>query len=559
MIRRTRFNGITGDKDMDINCSMSLQKIMPVIKKRAKTAARLFFFNTAAIRIYIFALVILYMAVIPGDIPAQEPRNISMDFQQAALKDVLKVFSQQAGLNFVATENIENKQITLYLDNVTVRDALDSIMSANNLTYEQAAGSAIFIVKESGKPKIELMTKVYALDFARIAESGEGVVSAEGAFQETGGTSSGFTDIQPVIENLLSKGPDGSRLGSVVVDKRTNSLIITEVPDNFAIIEDTIKKLDSITPQALIEAEIVEIQTSALKSLGLEWGTNDGTFVRFTGPTKITHFPFIRQSNPFSKSLLGDPGTTETVTTDTSTTTSSIIQDPTLGVLSLQEFSFVIKALESNNMARYLAKPRIMSLSSETAEIKISSDTVVGVKKTSITDTGEVIEEAERVETGVTLKVTPTVNQKGYITMTIEPEISRAVQSAYFSNFVDPTKRSAKTTVMLKDGQTIAIGGLLKTDEEDSGRNVPGLSRIPLLGNLFRSKGRQSVETEIIVFITAHAILEADDIMQTAKSIKEPEEAQWPAASTPPADKREAEIQKTVIRLRKKRELERTR
>jgi general secretion pathway protein D len=214
----------------------------------------------------------------------------------------------------------------------------------------------------------------------------------------------------------------------------------------------------------------------------------------------------------------------------------------------------VIKALETENMARYLAKPRIMSLSNETAEIKITADTVIGVSRSSVKDTGEVIETAERTETGVSLKVTPTVNRKGYITMTLEPEVSRAVQSPFFVNFADPTKRSAKTTVMVKDGQTIAIGGLLKTDEEDQDRNVPGLNRIPLIGNLFRSKGKRTVQTEIIVFITAHAILEAEDAAQTAKLLKD-YEAQ---SHTEPAQQREEEIQKTVMRLRKKRELERT-
>ena len=500
--------------------------------------------NTTVRRTRIFVLAVLYMITITGDMPAQEPRNISMDFQQAALKDVLKVFSQQAGLNFVATETIENKKITLYLDNVTVRDSLDSIMSANSLTYEQAQGSSVFIVKESGKAKINVTTKVYALNFARIAGTKEG-------------TTSDVTDIKPIIENLLSKGPDGITLGSVLVDKRTNSLIITAIPADFVIIEDTIKKLDSATPQALIEAEIVEIQTGALKTLGLEWGSSDGTFVRFTGPTKITHFPFVRHSNPFSKSLLGNPTTEATTVTDTSTTTTSTAQDPTLGVLSLEEFSLVIRALESEGMARYLAKPRIMSLSNETAEIKITADTVIGITKSSVKDTGEVIETAERIETGVILKVTPTVNKKGYITMTIEPEVSKAVASAYFANFTDPTKRSAKTTVMVKDGQTIAIGGLLKTEEEDADRSVPGLSRVPLIGNFFRSKRKRTIQTEIIVFITAHAILEADDAIQTAKSIKESEEMESRAASAVPADQREAEIQNTVMRLRKKRELER--
>lgn len=496
----------------------------------------------------VFMIIVLFLFMITGDIPAQQSASISMDFQQAALKDVLKIFSQQAGLNFVATDNIEDRKITLYLDGVTVHDALSSIMSANNLAYEQAEGSSVFIVKEIGKARIDLVTKVYSLDFARIS------VSKEGAAGDT-------SNIESIINNLLSKDIDGKKMGSIVVDKRTNSLIVTTISSDFPVIEETIKRLDSITPQALIEAEIVEIQTGALKTLGLEWGSSDGTFVRFTGPTKITHFPFIRQKNPFSKSLLGNVTTTDSTTTvnDVTTTASDISQIPTLGVLSLEEFSMVLKALENEGMAHYLAKPRIMTVNNETAVIKITADTAIGIKKTSVSDTGEVISEAERIETGITLKVTPTINRKGYITMSIEPEVSRAVPSPYFVDFVDPTKRSAKTTVMVKDGQTIAIGGLLKNHEEDSNRKVPGLSNIPFFGHLFQSKNKRTVQTEIIVFVTAHAILNAGDATEAAAAIKDSAGKGLFSKDPIPADMREAEIKKTVMRLRKKREVERDR
>ncbi len=493
----------------------------------------------------ILMVIALLLFIVAGDSPAQQGTSISMDFQQAALKDVLKIFSQQAGLNFVATNDIENKKITLYLDGVTVQDALDSIMAANNLAYEQAEGSSVFIVKESGKSKIDLYTKIYNLDFARISTIKEG-------------SDSDKSDIESIIKNLLSKGADNKTIGSVIVDKRTNSLIITAKPNDFPIIEETINKLDSITPQALIEAEIVEIQTGALKTLGLEWGNANGTFVRFTGPKKITHFPFIRSSNPFSKSLLG--GVTETTSTSTAnnvtTTATEISQTPTLSTLSLQEFSMVLKALETEGMAHYLAKPRVMTVNNETAEIKITADTAIGIKKTSLSDTGEVISQAERVETGIKLKVTPTINKKGYITMTVEPEVSRAVQSAYFVNFVDPSKRSAKTTVMVKDGQTIAIGGLLKNYEEDDNRKVPGLSKLPLIGNLFQMNDKRNVQTEIIVFVTAHAILDKDDAMQADESAAGLSDSIGLKRSVSAVD-REAEIRKTVMRLRKKRELER--
>jgi type II secretory pathway component GspD/PulD (secretin) len=447
----------------------------------------------------VFILMLIFELCLSPAYTQEEIRHISMDFQNAALKDVLKVFSQQAGLNFVATENIEDRRITLYLDGVTVQDALDSIMKVNNLAYEQAPGSSIFVVKESGKAKVDMITKVYTLKFARVAKSAGGKESAE----------SQIADIKSILENLLSKGPDGKTLGTVIIDNRTNSLIITSIPTDFALVEDTINRLDTFTPQALIEAEIVEIKTSVLKNLGLEWGgTSTGTFVTFTGPKKQTKFPFIRKHAPFSTAMI--KGVTET---------------DTLGILNLVDFALVIKALEREGSAKYLAKPRIMALNNEPAEIKITADTTVGVQRTSVTDTGEVIETAERVETGVTLKVTPTINNEGYITMTLEPEVSRTEQSSFFSNFVDPAKRSAKTTVMVKDGQTIAIGGLLKSFDEGTDRQTPGVSNIPLIGNLFKSKSKTGEQTEIIIFITAHAITDVGDMTSEVARLEKKEEA----------------------------------
>jgi len=502
-------------------------------------------------RIRTLLLVVVFMFGFLADVPAQNIRTVSMDFQEASLKDVLKIFSQQAGLNFVATDNIEDRKITLYLDSVTVQDALDSIMKANSLTYEQAEGSSVFIVKESGKAKIDMVTKVYTLQFARVS-----AITATAAQKEGG--SSQVADINSILSSLLSKSEDGSPLGGIVLDTRTNSVIVTAIPEDMVLIEETIKKLDAITPQALIEAEIVEIRTGALKRLGLEWGDSQGTFVRFSGPTKITHFPFIRQSNPLSKSLLGSITSTTTTATSsagTDTTSTAASQTPTLATLSLSEFSIVLKALETEGDAKFLAKPRIMVLNNESAEINITADTAIGVTKTSVTDTGEVIEEAERTETGVSLKVTPTINKEGYITMTLEPTVSRAVPSAQFVNFADPTKRSITTTVMVKDGQTIAIGGLLKTDEVDDTRAMPGLSRLPLLGNLFKRKTKTNLETELIIFITAHAIQNVSDMSE----IKEAEDIEAPVAEKEKqmAQTREAEIRKTVMKLRKKRELSR--
>ncbi len=460
----------------------------------------------------------------------EESRRISMDFQEAALKDVLKVFSQQAGLNFVAAKEIEDKKVTLYLDGVTVDDALTSILAANNLTYEQKPDSSVFIVKESTKPKIKVITKVYSLNYAKV-EGGKG-----------GGEKS---DIKSIIENLLTKDNEGEVLGCIVKDTRTNSLIITSIPENFPLIENTLAKLDAQTPQVMIEAEIVEVKTTAIKKLGLDWGgPASGTFFTFTGPSRDTGFPFIREKGPFSRSLLGGSLADARGRTLAASSTGT-----TFGNLTLVEFRIVLKALEKENKSKYLAKPKIMVVNNETAEIRISADSGVGTVTTE-GESGTLTTSVERVETGVILKVTPTINKDDYITMTLEPEVSR-VETSSVTGYYDPTKRSAKTTVMMKDGQTIAIGGLLKSEVADNDRAVPGLSKIPLLGNLFKSKDFQDVETELIIFVTCRIIKpELEKLKEAAASpvVKVKKEAA--------IAERDKEIIKAVKRLRKRRELE---
>ncbi|UCH12119.1 MAG: hypothetical protein JSW18_04700 [Candidatus Omnitrophota bacterium] len=468
----------------------------------------------------------------------EQPRSISMDFQGVALRDVLKVFSQQAGLNFVAVKEIEDKKVTLYLDGVTVQDALTSILEANNLTYEQKPESSIFIVKESTMPKIKMVTKVYSLNYA-----------------DANGEKS---DIKPIIENLLTKDNSGGVLGSIVNDVRTNSLIITSVPENFPLIENTLAKLDTRTKQIMIEAEIVEVKTTAIKKIGLDWGgATTGEFFTFTGPARDTRFPFIRESSPFARKLLsgalgtGTPTTTSTTTATSTVATTAATTGATLGNLTLAQFRIVLKALEKENKSKYLAKPKIMVINNETAEIRISANAGVGTTTTE-GESGTLTTSVERVETGVILKVTPTVNKDDYITMTLEPEVS-SVKASSVTGYYDPTKRAAKTTVIMKDGQTIAIGGLLKSEVADNDRAVPGLSKVPLLGNLFKSKDFEDVETELIIFVTCHIV--------------KPELEKLEEAAAPPSVKlkketaivkRDKEIIESVKRLRKRREINET-
>jgi len=400
---------------------------------------------------------------------------VSMDFQDANLKTVLKIFSQQSGLNFVASENVKNRTVTIYFDNVSVGDALNHIMSANNLVYEQKPGSNIFIVKESGKPLIETLTKIYELKYAQLAPPPTDEEGGEKEEKEA--------EIVPVLRGVLSKN------GNIVADKRSNSLIITDVPSQFAIVEQVLERLDVRTQQVMIEAEIIETTTAVADKLGLDW---TGTFGVYAGPTHNTLWPL---RGNFSKDATADIGEGFSAT----------------GSVNLSGMGATLNAILSDANTKILARPKVLTLNNETAIIELTAETAVASITTIASSEGvatEASNTAERIETGITLKVTPQINKDGYITMRIEPTVIVPVLSKFFqgsgtdAKFVDPQTRSAETTVMVKDGETVVIGGLISKNDTHSAEKVPFLGDIPILGAAFRYKETDEEDKELIIFIT---------------------------------------------------------
>ncbi|MCD6575425.1 secretin and TonB N-terminal domain-containing protein [Candidatus Aerophobetes bacterium] len=385
----------------------------------------------------------------------EEMPTISMDFQDANMKDVLKIFSQQSGLNFIAGENIKDSKITLYLDKVSVEDALNTILKGNNLTYEQAPDSNIFIVKQTAEPVIETITKVFTLNYAQVEEEDE----EDGDGEEEG------HDMQEVIENILTEH------GKVICYGRTNSLIVTDIPANFARIEKTIKEIDTPTPQVVIEAEILETVAGLTDQLGIDWTTT----LTWTAP-----------SSDLMKSVFHGakfPAAT----------------------LSASRTQAILDLLLTDTRTKYLAKPKVCVLNNEEAVIDITRDMVVGVTTTYDEEGNPTGEEIKRMDIGTKLTVTPHINPKDEITLILEPEVSRATKSS-LGNYMDKLQRKVSTRVLVKDGNTVIIGGLLSHSDVGTKKKVHFFGDIPLLGNLFRYETKTKEQTEIVIFITPHIV-----------------------------------------------------
>ncbi len=419
-----------------------------------------------------------------------ENKSISMDFKGARLSDVLKIFSQQSGLNFIASTKVSDKTINLYFEKVPVEEALERILSANNLTYELKPGSNIFIVKENPEQGVELMTRVYKLKYATVPSSKINSTfsddSNSGSSQESATSTVGIIES---IKKLLSED------GSVVEDPRTNSIIVTDIPSKFSAIEKSIARLDVKVPQILIEVEMLDISKNTSELLGAKFGSSP---LSFSGGSKDSLFPFNKDNAVDDGFSFNDA-------------------QYSVSKLSFSGLTFVLNFLKTQSDTKSLARPRILTLNNETAKIHIKTDEAIGIAATNTTsaeNNSTTVSQAERVETGVFLTVTPQANtDSGDILLAVQPKVIQATTGSTYAGqtFKDPEERGTMSMLRVKDGETVVIGGLLKTNLQDTRTKVPVLAKIPFFGAAFRHKDKEEEQRELIIFITPNIINEKDE------------------------------------------------
>lgn len=454
--------------------------------------------------------------------------TISLDFQDAELKDILKIFSIQSGLNFIASESVQDRKITLYLDKVPIKQVMDKLFKANNLTYELDKDVNIFIVKDWGKPEIETITKVFYLKYATVSSSSlkeemynEIIGLGAGGSEAVTGSGKWAIEEKAGITTVVKKILSG--YGSVIEDYRTNSLIVTDIPSRMPIITQTIASLDVPVPQVMLEVEMLDVSKNIVDKLGFEFGNNP--------------FTLIIPKRTLSKGVdffIGD--ITKRGQSISSTSGAA-------GLVSFgRSFAEVLDFLRTDTDTKTLARPRLLTLNNEPAEIKITTNEVIG-EEVTYDDQGNVSSRtAERIETGVSLRVTPQINLKtGEITMFISPKVKEASTSVFSSSYRDPEERGTKSLVKVKDGETVILGGLIRNEFNQVITKVPLLGDIPILGALFRHKSKtKDRQRELLVFITPHIIKD------TGIEVAQAEKVSLPAREQSLAEGLEFERQLTI-------------
>jgi type IV pilus assembly protein PilQ len=427
---------------------------------------------------------------------------------------------------------------------VTWRQIFQSVLEPVGYTYIED-GNIIKIVSKESQEQEPVSTEVFLINFARANE------------------------ILPTVSSLVD-----TTKGKIVVDTRTNSLVITERPTRMTRIRPIIEQLDRATDQVMIESKFVEVTDSDVKNIGVNWsslaayqlraGNLGGTFTRSrdqtgssgvnltngnqlstvngTTATNTTTTTSGQQSGSTTSGTVtstngaltnsSSSGTTGAITNatnvnntngtnDSSTNTvsnalnnlASLVNNDATGrtlnaVFSATDFNLVLSALQQLQKTKIVSNPTIVTLNNTPAQINVGEERPIPTFTYNQQQGTYEVSGFNYKPIGIILKVTPQVNGRGTIKLTIDPEVSQSTGTADFRGAAIPivATRKASTTVSLKDGYTMGIGGLMQSTTSNRGNKVPVLGSVPVLGRLFRSDEKNQAVTNLIIFITAKTL-----------------------------------------------------
>lgn len=401
--------------------------------------------RSTGMRIPVFVVIACMCAASPGmaQRPGWEKTRIDLTLRNTEINAALQLLTEMAGLNIVSGPEVKGT-VSMRLEQVPLGEALNAILVVNGFGYVEGDNLIkILPLAQIGRA----ITQTYALNYAKAQ------------------------DLEESLKKFVSES------GSVKGDEGSNTLIVTDVPDNLRKVGQLIEQLDRKPFQVLIESNVVDLKTSSVMDYGINW-----SIVNYDNPRSYADIRTAPEPTSWSEIRFG------------------IIR-------SRYDFDNIIRAIQENDNAKILSSPRVVTVNHKEAEIHVGQE----VPYTTI----------ERTEQGVTyttsfrkvgtlLNVTPHVTHDGNVLLQLRPEQSFVTE--YVENVPVIDTRTARTEMLLGSGQTAVIGGLKKSDFVISENGVPFLSKIPFLGLLFKGKRMTRTDIELMVFVTPH-ILQGSEIV----------------------------------------------
>ena len=372
---------------------------------------------------------------------------VTIRASETPLVDVLEILSEKSGLNIVASTEVQGRMISIRIKATPVEEALNLIVRAAGLGYERI-GNSILVAEESVlQQETGLSTYVIPLHFADAFELVE------------------------VVKNITEE---------VTADPGGNRLVVVASPGTIEQVRSIIHELDVPPVQIMLETEVIEVSTTDLMELGLDWSKLAKQTVLFT------------EGAP-------DPSAPDEYPAEMTYQQLRIDEDDIHRQAQLLEIA--LDFLESDGRAKILTRANLVTLNNREAEIHIGD--VIPYTVTGTTTGGVIEVSVEREEVGVEVTVTPRASGDGHITAIVEPNVSSIVSFVGPNNEIPWTKeRRATTQVRVKDGQTFMLAGLLTEDTTNDVTKVPLLGDIPILGHIFRHTREEVKNTDLIIKIT---------------------------------------------------------
>ena len=453
--------------------------------------------------------------------PGFRGEPINLNVVNADVRDILSYITDQYAINFVIDKSVPAVPVTVKVSDVPWNIALDSVLQSQSLGVQvngnilrvadsktlATEGELIQARNNNALDSSPLYTEFLRLNYARASgtlsgdsgsagqlstgtSTGGGSGAASGGSSGGGASAGGGSDqgIMGIIKKRLS------RRGTVEVDGRSNTLIITDVRQNIDAIRQLVAYLDQPEPQVEIEARIVVASRNFSRDIGVQLaglvigkrgsGASGGTL-----PGATTTLP-VPESLPIPS-----------INNDMFSKIANTAIGLTTGIFGTAQISALISAGEQKGQAKVIATPRVTTLNNRPAEIKSGTKIPVTTIQPGTAAGGAVVATTTYVDVPLRLAITPQITDVGTVILNVTAENSSTATVVGGANPAINTQ-SMQTQVTVPDGGTTVVGGVLFDDERESQDRTPGLSRVPLLGNLFKRKGVQRNTNEILFFIT---------------------------------------------------------
>jgi len=493
---------------------------------------------------------------------------ISLDLRNIDIIEALKFLAGKGNLNIVATKNVSGR-VTLTLENIPLKDVFDLMLRSNGLAFVKV-GEIYNVMTEleykaqygknfSDIRQVKVLRLQYAIPeqaFSLLdalkSEIGRVLVDQEsgnvlimdaperiGQIEKTLGEFEKQNKAEVFtlkyakakeVEEILKTRLDSKKVGSIKADERNNQVIVQTLPERMEEIGSLINSLDKPTKEVLIDTKIVKIKLSDQLDRGIEWEGIFNISQKF-GTTYLGSYPFSVMTSGASTptfetrtqyyndatSATGTAGSIGAYPFSGTTSSLSSSQKVTLGekmhfgIMDKNlDFDTLINYLDTIGETRVISNPKLVVVNNQEAKIHVGErQAYVTTTTTTGQSTSTISEEVTFVDVGIQLAVTANINDDGYITMKIKPEIS-----SVSSVLETPTKNKipiidtsvTETTVMMKDGTTLLIGGMRREEKIKTSQQTPLLGKIPFLGSLFKTVNDKTERIELLVMITPHII-----------------------------------------------------